>query len=135
MNYEELRRVWKHIETNPRQHDQGAWYSVPSTYFQVTGTRSGLPYTNEITYQLTEPEWQCGTTACLAGWTAILNGWRPIEPNAAFVTDGEQVKIVYHVARKLLDLTEEQAMVLFDGDHTFDELRRYVEHFLATESA
>ena len=44
------KRVRNHVRARPEQHDQGHWYR--------RWNHCGI----------------CGTTACIAGWTAILNG-------------------------------------------------------------
>jgi hypothetical protein len=66
----------------------------------------------------------CGTAACIAGWTVLLSGYRlPLPKTAAEAADvyaicigpdGKRLKI-HTVARGLLGLTANQAANLFDG--------------------
>ena len=91
-----------------------------------------------ITYGVEHPEefdmndWMvlksCGTTACLAGTAAHLNGWkpthfRPLDPGDpddsigfAYVTKGGVEKVIEHVGRDELGLTQAQADDIFYAD-------------------
>jgi hypothetical protein len=77
LNVRLLRRIKKHILEEPRRFWMG-WWVVPN----VPGQHPA----------------PCGTTACIAGWAAILGKRR--EPN-------------YHNGRRALRLNERQANSLF----------------------
>lgn len=64
--------------------------------------------------------WICGTTACVAGRVALLNGWKPApESNdtigALVAKEGERNRLVAELAEGLLGLTPSQSSALFDG--------------------
>jgi hypothetical protein len=104
VNIPELERVIAFLEDHPDQHDQKHWLN------------------------------ECGTAGCLAGWTAMLNGYRAISHDtfgwagwtATVIADddpddpGNDVKVV---AMKLLGLTEEDADVLFAPLNTRENMK------------
>ncbi len=58
INTELLEKVMLHIDDHPEQHDQGMWVSMADDDERGVMNR--------------EWAWNCGTTACFAGWTALL---------------------------------------------------------------
>jgi hypothetical protein len=124
VNLPEINRVLAHCEAHPKRHDQGMWLYIPE---------SG--WTEDEETLITD--WQCHTTACLAGWTAILNGWKPEHIDSVLVCNPAtgEIDSVPTVARKILGLTVEQAQVLFTRTTTVADIRACVDRFLAEESA
>jgi hypothetical protein len=108
---EQIGRAWSvldHIEKNPDMHDQGRWI-YPGRHFPVS-----------LSVQDMRPE--CGTTACYAGWTVLLDG---------LTLDGSLVPALEYdhlssVAADLLGLTQQEAMDLFHNATTLDEVRTAV---------
>ena len=109
-NIERLEAVLEHITLHPEDHNQ-EW-------------------------------WTCGTAACFAGWTtrlfALDAGYRWITNIPDFFGDqvwenprGEE-GMVPDAARELLDITEEQAKVLFDADNTLPMLQSIVKDLANT---
>ena len=87
------KKVRDHIAEHPEQHDQACWYRQ-----------------NE-----------CGTVACIAGWTAVPDGAQPDlildeedldEAASVRLPDGSRRQIAGY-ARKALGLTENEAYQLF----------------------
>ena len=85
------KEVSEHLHEHPEQHYQGDWFA----------------------------ETECGTTACVAGWTAILDGARLVrEPfgladgptKARIVVGGEPIGVY---AQRALGLTNLEAERLF----------------------
>lgn len=115
MNLERLERVMRFVTDNPDLHDQGMWITTDTP---------------------------CGTTACLAGWTCLLNGYEPakdawVHPRAdggrelcavqrVGSTDGEELG-VFETACKILDLRSDVAALLFGASQTLDSLWKRVE--------
>jgi hypothetical protein len=83
-NFEELDRVMDFIDLNPRKHDQNTW-----------GTKT-----------------ECGTTACLAGWTVLINGGHLECMHDFYNAKGENVHAKIE-AMKILNLDKYAAGVLF----------------------
>lgn len=101
MNEEKLIDVLAAIERGEPglRHSQANWFSRPA--------KSG-----------------CGTTACLAGWTAHLAGYQPVWERMAPFDDMEAACAVYKgesgrrypvaiIARRVLELSSEEGHTLF----------------------
>ena len=116
-NLPELDRVIAHCEANPERHDQGTWFDTPERAW------------TDIDEGTLAPDWQCHTTACVAGWAAILNGWRPMWTDSTKMLHSAtgEVEQVITVARRLLGLTAPQAAVLFTETFDLADVRRVVE--------
>lgn len=67
----------------------------------------------------------CGTAACFAGWTCLLNGWKRAEPNERVHRDGntEHVRVA---AQQELHLSYEDACTLFHGSNDLADLNGMV---------
>lgn len=114
-----LRAVLEFVTANPERWDQGNWYRLP-----------------DEAYVEAEPgtDWTCGTTACVAGWTAIQAGYVPttnhlgrsvlIDPNAP----GLELRVA-DVATDLLGLTYEQSDLLFFADNTLRDVWEFARVF------
>ena len=104
-----LRKVIDHITAHPEQHDQKFWLKTT----------------------------ECGTVACVAGWTCLLNGDEPDErvaygnhtasviPADAPNPDARSIAYSSSVperAKELLGLTPKEADALFDEDATFNDV-------------
>lgn len=123
-NLAELDRVIAHCAKHPEQHDQGTWLHIPPSNW-VDSDRGE----DELT-----ADWRCHTTACLAGWGAILNGWRPMGPDSDFVVNAaDWPEPVMIVAQRIFDLTDGQAHELFVWTRNLDDIRRVVERIRAKE--
>ena len=86
-------RVSAHVRAHPEQHAQGDWYQ----------------------------ENNCGTTACVAGWTAILDGAELskdfydngfVEANRVRNANGTS-RLIANYAQEALGLTRDEAKNLF----------------------
>lgn len=122
-NFAELDRVVAHCAAHPEQHHQGLWFDL--------GERAWA----DIDEGKLVEDWQRHVTACVAGWTAFLHGWRPVADNSTEVTDGDQLEEVTTVAQRILGLSTLQANMLFTLTCDFAEVRRVVERFRAEEDA
>jgi hypothetical protein len=87
--------------------------------------------------QHAQRRWFCGTTACVAGRTALMAGWKPVFRSicgaeacracrliAEEVEKDGEVRYVADVARELLGLDCETADRLFAGDNTLDDIHQ-----------
>lgn len=65
----------------------------------------------------------CGTTACVAGWTALAAGYRIVRGVNVMGARGEYLGTVGEVAQELLGLDQDQAFDLFHdtGNDQLDE--------------
>jgi hypothetical protein len=61
---DKLWHVLKFITEKPEAHDQSTWMRLP----------------DKDTVPSAEMEWSCGTTACVAGWVTLFDGWKPALP-------------------------------------------------------
>lgn len=114
-NVSELNRVMTFIKDNPEMHDQSIWAN------------------------------ECGTTACLAGWACLLNGYsidtekigdykKNHGPNAGIVRFGGPIldsfnnaADIQYTAIDILDLDDEDANILFAEANTVDDLELMVK--------
>lgn len=116
MNVHRLEQVMRFITAYPQLHHQGTWLTVDTP---------------------------CGTIACLAGWTCLLNGYQPVAvdwdapPRAdgsrelgrvGRTNDPDSSFAVYDLAVDILDLDGMDAALLFAASQTLDSLWRRVEH-------
>lgn len=84
----------------------------------------------------------CGTVACLAGWTCLLNGYQPVAVDwdapprddgsrelgrVGRTNDPDFSSGVYETAMDILDLSDMDAALLFAASQTLDSLWRRVE--------
>lgn len=132
LNRDELLRVWKHIQENPSRHDQGAWVRLDPRYCDRIAEAPRFfssTTANALRYYVVDDEWQCGTTACFAGWTALLNGWRPVGPHQwVAVTNGVEVRDVDDIAIEILGLTRAEAFALFYANE--DEIDQVINELV-----
>lgn len=102
MNTELAMEALASAKANPDRFDMGTWFGGPRG-----GSRGA-----EVTEDHMPP---CGTTACLAGWVAFHQG--PVGSRIAgtivTVPDAERSVDIEIYARDALDITQDQANVLF----------------------
>jgi hypothetical protein len=107
MNLAKLDEAIAYIEAHPEEHYQSSWF-----------TRGA-----------------CGTTACLAGTVAVLDGWKPdwIGNRAEYVTKGEARRYVATVACELLglDAASDEREYLFLGADTLDDIKQFRREYAA----
>jgi hypothetical protein len=138
-----LKQVLQRIEENQGMWDQTVWLKL-----NVNG------FTGEDLKRMVLEDPQnpaCGTAGCFAGTACLIEGWKPrfntvmIEARMAFRVNGEvregdnfTAEFVYKggaaagvsvskKARELLDISDEDADILFNHANDLDTLRRYVE--------
>lgn len=104
MNVELLRRVQESIKSNAHAFDMQLW-------FESHGYKYGNP--------LTQPE--CGTTACIAGFVCLLEGWVPDSYHG--VRKGSYFDEAELVAAKLLQLNSEDKDALFQIEEWPEDLQ------------
>lgn len=119
-NMEKLDRVLRFIEEHPENYYQGVW----ANHITEPGAEYHAP--------TPEANW-CGTTACLAGWTVLLEGrhlaWRQFTRTS--VADASAVAIsgrpIRAVAEEILELEPHQADYLFYSSRTAAQIEAAVE--------
>lgn len=109
--------VRKIIENHPENWEQGVWCGIPAIGSTVDVIRSSMV------------DGACGSTACVAGWTAILAA-----PAGSVITVGSRrwaeclrlpngaVTSIRNVAENALGLTYYEADFLFDSVRVKDEV-------------
>jgi hypothetical protein len=115
VNVYRLEQVMRFITAYPQLHDQETWLRVNTP---------------------------CGTVACLAGWTCLLNGYEPVAADwdapprddgsrelgmVGRTNDPDSSSGVHATARDILGLSDMDAALLFAGSQTLDSLWRRVE--------
>lgn len=127
-NMEELDRVVAHCEQLGERHTQDSWFEVDPAAYDWPDDIDG--------WRLTE-DWQCHTTACLAGWTAILHGWRPVGPDTALMwhPGSDHQRRVMSVAREILGLTLHESLWLFNYSSTLADVKIAAERIRAGETS
>jgi hypothetical protein len=137
-------QVYDLIRRHPDRHDQGTW--VGSAFTGKFGTaavskiRARLRRRKSVPATQQSPDGLCGTTACVAGWGAILGsppgavivvqGWDAWEASIRY-PDGTE-KYIAEAAAELMELDDDQAEWLFRSDRSRTEvlagLRLLIEH-------
>jgi hypothetical protein len=107
INTELLIKVYQHIQRNPDKYDQGVWAAMA----------------------------ECGTVACFAGWTVLLNGDQPFWAwgvpdsngkrwaSANVMSDGT---FIFDYAETLLGLSTLQTHALFRSSSSLNDIRRHI---------
>ncbi|WP_280455453.1 hypothetical protein [Nocardia brasiliensis] len=103
------RRVSEHVHAHPEQHDQTIFYR--------------------------DDAGSCGTAGCIAGWTAVLDGARPIFAElgsclAFEVSTPGGDRLIAEYARKALGLTADEARRLFTPNQTDSSARDYLDELI-----
>lgn len=97
-----------------------------------------LAYCRDHPKQHDQEIWLCGTTACYAGYTALLNGWRPYGTlsiiGTSRVKKGGEVRYVREVAAEILGLSNPDAEHLFINCPSFEKLELAVKDLINRES-
>jgi hypothetical protein len=135
IDVDRLRRELEFVTAAPDRWEQGSWFELPGDYedavYEYTAvhdaTRSvvGLPVASPDDAEPgVEPgaDWSCGTTACLAGWTAFHADHEPSTRDDHVVAPDGRVVLVRDAARDLLGLTATQASYLFSGENNLRDL-------------
>lgn len=109
------KKVRSHVTAHPNQHDQRVWCEVG----------------------------ECGTNACIAGWTAILSGAEPFFGDAedeqietaTVIFPGGRLEDVSLYARKMLGLGEFESRELFLTRNTAADALEYFDELIAAGEA
>jgi hypothetical protein len=104
MNLEKLDEAIAYIEKHPEQHDQATWFR----------------------------RYTCGSTACLAGHVAILDGWTLIDGHGMAEKAGV-LRHVADVAEAVLDLDDLEVDRLFYAADALADIKRYRDRIAAGE--
>ena len=102
MNIEKMKKLKEWILAEPRRYHQSDWVVTDKSYMIL---------------QLQNPP--CGTVACLAGNVCLMEGYVPskdTESTQMHKPRSRKWDYASSIARKELDLTENEAGNLFDGD-------------------
>lgn len=91
-----------------------------------------LTYITDHPEEHVQSRWTCGTGACFAGHTALLNGYQALTVGIDFlgsmvVDDRGWGHRVRDVALKILDVDETTSEVLFDGNNTREMIAEMVK--------
>lgn len=125
VNVPELRKVLEFLTANRKKHRQGAW-TLPDVHSTEDYELINVTYTGGLTWEekvvTEESVWKCNTGGCLAGWTAMMLGWRPIVGMDSTVWKDGKVGHVDDITRKHLGLTDVQASILFQGSNSLHDL-------------
>lgn len=130
-NTEVILKLLDLITYVPRAHDQSLWASIKVSRDDF----SDLPEDTKVpdwadpdylnNFQVAKdfiPGLSCGTTACVAGWTALLSGAKPILTNDA-------------VERNLRDTENEiQISTVLTKDNKFVDIEDYAQKVLGITS-
>ncbi len=150
-NKELLLKVWNFIAPNPELHDQQRWSEVHDLAVANNGVvmvRSTPDQYVDLLATPLAPEIQCGTTACVAGWTVALAGDKFITRlvdawvrngtyteedttniNNVLTSDGRNISISDR-AEELLGLTPRESSLLFDSENSRHSLRSMIVDLL-----
>jgi hypothetical protein len=104
MNIELAKKVYEHITTRRELFKMNTWIYIDPTA------------DNPFDYKQSD----CGTTACIAGWAAILSGYSP---------EDCECEEVASIAERELELTPKQSSSLFldaDEEKAIERLKRAI---------
>ncbi len=125
-NIANIRLVLNTIKENPEKHDQRYWFKISDEdeWDEIDAwNREPEPgctdpqdvHIHRDVSNFHEPveEWECGSTACVAGLVCILNGYLPISGETVFHPVRKELEYVSVMASDLLGLDVEEAKRLF----------------------
>ncbi len=79
---------------------------------------------------------ECGTVCCVAGKAALLKGWTP-----QFISNGYKLTSTFtkdgsfadagEIARDALDISEDDAELLFDFSNTVEDIEELIDELVA----
>lgn len=145
--------LWDFIETHPDEHFQGTWISLPPN-MDYDLDKSEIPtFKPELLEDVRfESPW-CGTAACVAGWTSLLAGDKPVtrkmradnpaleerhwlhESPLVISADTGRAREVRVRAIELLELTPLEAEELFSGGNSKLTIRGLLEKYFGPRPA
>jgi hypothetical protein len=98
--------VMRQVIAHPEQHDQGSFFSSATVaeYAATAEVRAWAQSGDHL---------DCGTTACVAGWTTLLHGDRVLNHMVVQPIEGGQSIWADVRAAELLGLTNNEAWHLF----------------------
>jgi hypothetical protein len=114
-NAELAYRVLDHIDAHPEQHNQAVFLRTPGGMADEVEA-----ITPEVVAQ------HCGTTACFAGWAALLSGLELDRFSGDAILPDGLTRDIELTARDLLNLTPPQSDELFYAAQHIDEVRATV---------
>lgn len=120
------------LTEHPELHDQTIWVAIPEA----------------VPFRPPTPSFDCGTTACAAGWVALFAGAEPIDWEQAYLGGRNTSRARWRsrhqrsysptsgwwiddIAGTLLAFSVEEGQHVFEGSIDFDEL---IERALGTET-
>ncbi|TDB90883.1 hypothetical protein E1264_03390 [Actinomadura sp. KC216] len=112
-NIGRLDKIIDLITAEEIKHDQGTWTS---------GLNGEVKHGEEGQI---DDELKCGTACCIAGWAAVMyapKGTKFTDYDDVTLPDGIRVSYPSY-GRQVLDLTWDEADVLFNGDNDLDEIQ------------
>lgn len=130
-NADLARQVLTYIREHPEQHEQ-------ATYVEPT-RESGLAMHADAEDVLkvaegvkpTEGQYQCMTTACIAGWAVLLAGPKATRAAYAKITrDDKNNEPWFETGRRLLGMTRAEAQAVFlefEEEEALERLRKMIE--------
>lgn len=101
---------------------------TPQQKINVELLQETLAYIKAHPKEWDQTEWFCGTSACFAGWAAVLAGHKRMGRHTFSVMNPETGRrgYVWNVATRELGLTDTQASELFAGGNDFYALEQVV---------
>lgn len=115
-NAELAYKVLDYIEAHPEQHDQDEFLHASRELDELFDRREFVPVTTDVVIQ------HCGTTACFAGWTALLSG-KTLHASGNVRDDDGRTIDIERAAADLLGIDQEAACDLFYGADDLGEVR------------
>lgn len=114
-NAELAYKVLDYIKAHPDLHDQGEFLHPSRELDQLFDRCEFVPVTTDVVIQ------HCGTTACFAGWTALLSG-KTLHASGNVREEGGRTIDIERAAAGLLRINEYAASDLFYGAKDLDEV-------------
>lgn len=133
-NIELLDDILATIDEHPENWNQGLYAVADPSGSFAERLRSGDPHP---TLELNAT---CGTAFCVAGWAAVKTGaeidwyvgfWHDPNVYATRLKNGEEIHMY---ARRVLDLSRDDAIILFDPLNTREDLQEMRDILASGES-
>lgn len=131
-----IRKVRNIVKNHPDRHNQEVWYTSKfdaRNLYRASVEKLRKYATKPLPAEQAMPDGYCGTTACVAGWAAILSAPRGTTLDGVeglILPDGEGIDVQEYAAEQM-GLDWDESDYLFHSARTREEILSNLDAMLA----